>query len=242
MTNDPSKFVLSAYRPGGGDQEGPAFADALRAAAADPELRAWFERSRAHDAAVAAKLRSIEPPQGLRESILAGAAAGAGGRGAGWGWLAGLAASAAFVAGVFSFSPAANPPQAASAFANFAVDDMLTEQHGGRGEPSAALIGRLESPGAPMPKADELDFPKLEDTGCRTLRFGGRPLVEVCFMRNGTLFHLYMMPRGGSEPLFPQDAPSYVSLTGGTAAVWSDRGFNYALASEAGASALRRLF
>ena len=75
MTNQEAKFTLSAYRASGQDAGDPAFAEALRRTRDDPQLGAWFERARAHDAAVGAKLREIAPPGELRAAILAGARA-----------------------------------------------------------------------------------------------------------------------------------------------------------------------
>ena len=97
MNTEEAKFILSAYRPNGADTADATFGDALRMAGGDPQLGGWFERSRAHDAAVAGKLRQVVPPAGLREAILAGARVSDTRRrsGFGWGWAAGLAAAAA---------------------------------------------------------------------------------------------------------------------------------------------------
>ena len=66
MNNNEAKFILSAYRPGGRDAGDPGMATALAQAKSDPVLGAWFARERAHDAAVAWKLRAVVPPVGLR--------------------------------------------------------------------------------------------------------------------------------------------------------------------------------
>src|SRR5437879_363453 len=78
MTNTEAKFILAAYRANGGDAGDAAMADAVQQAKNDPLLRAWFQRAQGHDAAVAAKLREISPPAGLREAILAGGRASTG--------------------------------------------------------------------------------------------------------------------------------------------------------------------
>src|SRR5437868_8004817 len=77
MTNQEAKFILEAYRANGNDADQALFSEALRQARNDPALMAWFERARAHDAAIAGKLRQVAPPPGLREAILAGAKASA---------------------------------------------------------------------------------------------------------------------------------------------------------------------
>jgi hypothetical protein len=249
MTRDEAKFILGAYRPGGGDAGSAVFAEALRDADHDPALRTWFERSRSLDAAVVGKLREILPPAGLREAILAGARASGSGRRRRrrFVWIAG--AAAATVAVLLSFatwrpSPAAGGTEApeTEAIARFALDDMANGRHGGSGEESGALQSRLSTVGAPMPGAGEIDFAKLRATGCRTLHFAGREVLEVCFSRAGVEFHFYVFNRGASEPGVPSAGPSLLARAGGTAAVWSDKRFDYAVVTGAGIEAVRRLF
>ncbi len=243
MTIEEAKFTLSAFRPSGSDAGDAAFSEALRMSSEDPMLAAWFSQSRAHDGAVAAKIAQLAPPAGLREAILAGARAGGSQRssGLGWGWIAGLAAAAAVAIGVFSMRAPARPDSGASALAGFAINDMVNEKHGGRGEPTGALVSELQAKGARMPGADQIDFEKLRDTGCRTLNFAGHDVLEVCFARDGTLFHLYVTRRDGPIGDSVARGPSFIAEAVGSAAVWSDRRFDYAVASTAGIEAIRRL-
>jgi hypothetical protein len=243
MTNDEAKFILSAFRPNGSDTGNDTFCDALRMAGDDPVLGAWFAQSRAHDTAVAARLRQIAPPPGLREAILAGVkvSGSSSSSGLGWGWIAGLAAAAAVAIGVFSMRAPSHPDSGTTELAGFAINDMVMEQHGGRGEPAGALIAELQTKGARMPGADQIDFEKLRDTGCRTLNFAGHDVIEVCFARDGLVFHLYVTRRDGPLGDSVAKGPSFIAQAAGAAAVWSDRRFDYAIASTAGIEAIRRL-
>jgi hypothetical protein len=243
MRNEEAKFILSAYRPGGGDAENPTFTQALGMASADPALGAWFAQSRAHDAAVAAKLAQIQPPAGLREAILAGVKVSGSSKapGLGWGWIAGLAAAAAVVIGGFSMRAPAHSESGTTALADYAIDDMLNAKHGSKGEPASVLVADLQTPGKKMPGADQIDFEKLRDTGCRTLNFAGHDLIEVCFARDGAMFHFYVTRRDGPLGDSVAGGPSFITQSGGAAAVWSDARFDYAVASTAGVAALRRL-
>jgi hypothetical protein len=72
MTNECAKFLLCAYRSNGADAKDPAFQDALDQARCDPVLASWFRQQREFDEILSAKLRSVEPPPGLQEAILAG--------------------------------------------------------------------------------------------------------------------------------------------------------------------------
>jgi hypothetical protein len=240
MTNDEAKFILSAYRPNGSDAGNGTFSEPLRMAASDPLLAAWFERSRSHDLAVAAKLAQIMPSAGLREAILAGARVSESQRERGrrWAWVSGLSVAAAISLIVFSMKSPVRPDAPAEAYAGFAINDMVSEKHGGHGAPASALVASLQEEGAPMPGAGAIDFEKLKDTGCRTLRYSGHEVIEVCFVRDGALFHLYVSPRLGGVA---ESSPSFIAQAAGAAAVWSDRSFDYALASSAGIASLRKL-
>jgi len=243
MNTQEAKFILSAYRPSGGDTGDAAFVDALRMAGEDPALGAWLSRSRAHDAAVAGKLREINPPQGLRAAILAGARVSGSPRRSRsvWGWAAGLAAAAAVAFTVYTVRTPAASPSGSAALASFAIDDMLHAKHGSSGEASSALVAALQVEGAKMPAAASIDFDRLRDTGCRTLNFAGHDVMEVCFARGGTEFHFYMTRRDGPVGSSVERGPSFLAQAAGAAAVWSDGRFNYALASRAGVEAVRRL-
>jgi hypothetical protein len=240
MKSDEAKFILSAFRPDGSDSGNTAFAEALRMAASDPLLGAWFGRSRALDAAVAGKLREVAPPAGLREAILAGARVSRPRRGDGIGrwWISGLAAAAVLAVVVVSMKAPVRPEASAADFAGFALNDMLTGRHGGSGEPAGALVAALQTSGSRMPSAGAIDFDRLRETGCRTISFGGRDVIEVCFKRDGTQFHLYVSRRLGDSGA---GGPSFLAQAAGAAAVWSDDSFEYALASPAGTEAIRRL-
>ncbi|HEY1792809.1 MAG TPA: hypothetical protein VGG34_07815 [Opitutaceae bacterium] len=243
MTIDEAKFILSAYRPTGSDTSDQTFCEALRMAKDDPSLGAWLAQSRAHDSAVAAKLAQVAPPAGLRDAILAGVRVSDSGRssGLGWGWVASMAAAAALLVGVLWMRAPSSPDSGAATFGRFAINDMVTERHGGKGEPSAALVAELQATGSPMPGAGQIDFEKLRDTGCRTVTFAGHDVVEVCFNRDGSWFHLYVTRRDGPVGDSVARGPSYFKEAVGAAAVWSDKQFDYAVASTAGVDALRRL-
>lgn len=244
MTNEEAKFILSAFRPNGSDTENPRFGEALRMAGSDPMLGQWFARSRAYDSAVAAKLRQVAPPTRLRESILAGARVSAGPRSTAMRltWIAGLAAAAALAVIVATMKAPVHPDNLLPAFAGFAINDAVNGgKHVGHGEPSAALAAGLQADGAPMPGADQIDFDKLRDSGCRTLSFAGHDVIEVCFARNGVMFHLYVTRHDASMAEVAARGPTFIERAGGAAAVWTDRNLDFALVSSAGVAAIRRL-
>jgi hypothetical protein len=246
MTRDEARFVLAAYRPDGGDASDPALAGALHQAGLDPALGLWFERSRAFDSAVAGKLAGIAPPPGLREAIIAGGRMSRAPRPEQsrrpWPqrWVA-LAAAAALLFGVGLWSRArlASGP---AALAEFALDDLVHGRHGGTGEATGELERRLAATAQPLPAEMAVDFARLRATGCRTLHFAGRDVLEVCFERGGGEFHLYVMPRNGERDYGSGASPVLLARAEGAAAVWSDRQFDYAVVSHDGLDAVKRLF
>jgi hypothetical protein len=240
MTNSEAKFILSAYRANGRDASEPAFAEALQQASHDPELGAWFARSRAHDSQVSARLASIQPPAQLREAILAGARMGRKPSVSRWAWIPQLAGVAALIAVVFTVvSVRRQKAQAAASqtMASFALADMEHGHH--LGAPKDELSKFLFTSGTPLAAGMPVDFERLKAVGCRTLDVGGHTVLEICFNRGGTEAHLYVA-RASDMGMSPQ-GPTYVSESNGSAAVWSDSRFVYAVVTDADAGALRRI-
>ena len=242
MTNQEAKFILTAYRPGGGDAGDPALGDALAQSRRDPALAAWFAREQAHGAAIAARLREIAPPAGLREAILAGArASGAPARARqNWGLWLGLAAGVAILCAA-TVAWLGRPSARLARFERFAVNDTVIGGHESHGAPATALEEMLSRPtthlGGPLP----VDFAALRATGCRTLSFGGHDVIEVCFGRGGSMFHLYVLQRA-DFPRMPGDGSPVVGERTGTGFVsWMDGRNRYVVVGTGGAAAVRGL-
>lgn len=66
------RLYLQMMRPEGQDLNDAQVAGAVAAANDDPELHLWWENERAFDHAFAAALSTIQPPDSLRATILAG--------------------------------------------------------------------------------------------------------------------------------------------------------------------------
>jgi hypothetical protein len=249
MNNTEAKFILNAYRPNGRDASDPTFAGALAQAKADPALGAWLARAQAHDGAMTAKVREIAAPAGLREAILAGArvsdgqAAHRAGRRAWWlspGWMAMAAAVAVIVTAGVAFWPKA-VGTAPEALATFALDDMIHGRHGSHGEASRALQVLLSEPSTRLGAGLPVDFATLEATGCRTIAYQGHQVLELCFQHGQPVYHLYIIKQEDMPELSVKAAPAVIAKATGAAAVWSDARYHYALVSDAGEKAIRRV-
>jgi hypothetical protein len=259
MSNNEAKFILSAYRPGGHDASDPAMAQALEQAKADPALGTWFAREQAHGAAIAAKLREIAPPAGLREAILAGARVSgeaAFGEEVGaatkalepttkrswWARPVWLAAAAA-VAVLLSVATWRMVPVRGGTFEEFAVNfvnkGFLLQKHSAD---VAVLKTWLSEQHGPLPEALPAKFAELRALGCRTLDFKGREVSLVCFERGGKEFHVFVARRD-DLPDTMDAAPRFSVGANGTlaAATWADAKNRYVLVSDAGMAAVQQI-
>lgn len=242
MDNQEAKFILRAYRASGADASDPVFSGALEQARRDPELATWLKKEQALDRAVSQKMRSVVPPSGLRETILAGARVShvPSNRGQRAYWY-GLAASIALAIGLAVGWPQLSARTDVATLTNLVINDTVAGRHGSEGEPAGQLQQFLSDPSVKLASATmPVDFEKLRATGCRTLSLAGRDLVEVCFLRGGKGYHLYVMTRMDQVPRVPRLEER--SGGGAAAAAWSDERHSFILATVDGATALRSLF
>jgi hypothetical protein len=244
MSNDEAKFLLKAYRPGGHDAADPAMAAALEQAKRDPALAAWLQHEQAHDAAVAAKLREIVPPAGLREAILAGARASgpAPAPRARWRqpvWV-GVAAAVAVMLGLAVWWRLA--PAGGASLEELAVNFV---DHGFRLQKHSADVGALKAwlaeKKGPLPEALPAEFAHLRALGCRTLDFRGRDVSLVCFERGGKEFHVFVARRGDWPGMSGSATPRFLERNKLVAAAWSDTKHHYVVVSDADLAALKRV-
>ncbi|MSU25168.1 MAG: hypothetical protein EXS32_15285 [Opitutus sp.] len=246
MNNLEAKFILNAYRPGGRDAGDATFEPALAQARSDPALGAWFAREQTHGGAVAAKLREIAPPAGLRDAILTGARLGGSataGRRAWWAQPSWLVAAAAAV--LLAMGTALWPRWQAAGdgdLTTFAVEDAkLHVLHGGHGLAAAAWQTTLSQSSARVTGLPALDFSALRNTGCRTLSVAGHDVLEVCFQRDGKWFHCYIGRRADFSALANLASPLLVQRGAMGVATWADAAHVFVLASDAGLAAVQRL-
>ncbi len=244
MNNREAKFVLSAYRPNGLDATDPAFAEALAQAKADPELGAWLAREQAHAAAVADQLKSIMPPPGLRDAILAGGRLSrpAAQSSAWWRqpvWLAAAATLAILLVATSVFWTRAASGRTLEEYAlNFVARGFLLQKHGAD---VTELRAWLAERGGPVPRELPAKFARLRALGCSTLEFHGRELSLVCFEQDGREFHLFVADRIDLAAPGGSTEPRFFAGREHVAAAWSDTGSDYVLVSDADMPALRRL-
>jgi hypothetical protein len=242
MNNAEAKFILQGYRPNGADAPDATFAAALAQAQKDPALAEWFAKQQAFDAAVSAKLGHIAAPADLRAAILAGGRVTAAGVPArSWWNRPAWMAMAAGVAVMFAAGLALWPKQAV-AFNEFALADAkLSSTHGGMGGPIDTLQAILSQPNTKLGQKLPLDYAALHGTGCRTVAFQGRDVLEVCFSRNGAWFHCYIAKAADFPGLGLGSTPTLADKGGASIASWIDAGHVIVVVSKAGRKDLEAL-
>jgi len=244
MNNEEAKFLLQGYRPNGADAGDPAIQEALQQVQRDPALGEWFARQQAFDTAVGAKLKEVAPPAGLREAILAGGRVTAPDRSqARWWRSSAVLAAAAGLAVMFSVGVALWPkPAVASPLDQFALADARqSETHGGHGEGMVSLHRLLANPATRLGQPLALDFDALSKGGCRTVKFQGREVLEVCFERNGVWFHCYVARRADFPALAAGARPVLSEQDDATLATWADAAHVFVVVSKKGRAALEQL-
>jgi len=241
MNNAEAKFILQGYRPNGADAGDATFSAALAQAQNDPALGRWFAQQQAFDAAVGAKLAAVPVPADLRAAILAGGrvtTAGTAHR-AWWNrpaWMAAAGVAILLAAGVALW------PKQAAAFSDFAfADAKLSAMHGGHGHESNELQAVLNDPATRLGQKLPINFANLHETGCRTITFKGRDVLELCFKRNGVWFHAYIA-RAADFPRLALNSTPALEDRGSTAiASWTDHDHVIVVVSKTGRKNLEAL-
>jgi len=240
MDNQEAKFILKAYRPGGADAGNTVFAGALAQAARDPALHDWLEREQACDKAVAAKLKSVPIPAGLRASILAGGKMSAARR-SWWQqptWLA-VAASLAILLSTAVAWQLRGPHTNWNQLTAQILDDAAHEErHGSHGQAASQLVALVSQATTKLSSPLAIDLNRLKTDGCRVLNIGGHEVMEVCFERNGGVFHLYVMTRPSRDV---PSSPRFAAQNGVHSVMWTDARNLYVMASDKGDDALKAL-
>lgn len=241
MKHEEAKFILNAHRPNGADAADPAMAEALAEARKDPVLARWFERLGEFDRVVAAKLGEVAPPAGLRETILAGGRVEAVAATAWWRRpsLLAMAAGVAIVAAA-TFSLLPGRAEAAD-LASFAASDAQSRHLHGDGVAWNDFQAKLAEPATRLGQRLAVNFSALRTTGCRTISFQGRDVLEVCFNRDGKWYHCYIVRRADFPSLRGPEKPAITPEGAVHVATWADDTHLFLVVTKAGAEALQHL-
>lgn len=244
------KQKLLAYHPERGDTADPSIEEAYTQAQADPELREFLAQERAFDDAFAAKLKSLQPPAGLKAQVLAA-----------------LQEKLNAPAAPISAFPEPQPPSpenvvrpsfwrssttwsvAASILILIAAAALVTQNLLRVEEVPATVtntyvrsasthvqqisglhfasdMGEIQSylteRRAPIPAAIPPMLANLERIGCMPVEFDGVPAGLICFRGEDRTYHLYTIDKGQLRPDQVITEKQFIEVgAGNSAAVWS---------------------
>jgi hypothetical protein len=205
MTKEQAKIILQSRRPGGEDDNDPLVAQAIALAQSDPVLRAWWASESAVDAAIRGKLKQSSVPANLAEQIIAARRARPGAhRFSGRRYFA-LAAAFLILGVLVAIFLPRRTPEPKTEFAAFREDmgeflkvfpslDLETEK---MPEARAWLAQKPWLSSVEIPTALQR-FPTI---GCRELQWKDKRAVLICFMVDGEVIHLFVLP-GSAFPTF----------------------------------------
>ena len=243
MNIEEAKLILAAYRPGTADDADPHFAEALKLVRTDAELAAWFKAEQAADAALRAKLKSTPLPDDLLANIQSGLQERLNGRPRRNPFPLALAASIVvlgLLAGLLVFRP--DPKAVPGSFAAFREDMSQQLQTMPSLDFNTDRLVEVREWLAKQPLGGEVELPealtKFPSLGCRTMDWNGHKAALVCFMIEGEVLHVLVMPKG-DLPDAPNEAMVYAKVNGRNTATWTRGNHRFVAISQADESVMR---
>jgi len=241
MTKEEAKKILAANRPGDQDRLESAFAEALQEAEKDAELARWFAEEQEFDLAVAAHLKSIPVPFGLKTRILANMPPRNGSKSQ---WVVALTAAAA--AALFLLAQLISVSRGSAQHSGLLSDyeqEMMSfvklspplEMESLKIKPIEQWIAERKAPLADIPPG----IAAVETMGCRILSFRGYPVTLICFCHGNTVAHLFIVDRAALSALKPGKPPVFSSQDDWTVATWADQHYACMVAVHDGPAAAR---
>lgn len=231
MNEAEARVVLQAYQPEVDDKSDAQIAEALRLAAANPELAIWWEEEQAFDRAIAAQLESIPAPFGLKTRILAQAEEETPKRRNGWRWAFGGAVAVAALLVLAQVTDFWHKPQTVSVPHQYAREMASFIQLAPPLEMESNNLAQIKSW---LAQKDEkpVQIPArlaaLEPLGCRVLSFRGHDVTLICFHADGKrLAHLFVVDRAAMPKLQPGDKPIFSNQHGWMTATWAEQDYVY---------------
>ena len=248
MDTEQAKIILSAWRTGHAvPVDDPALQQALALLESDAALAKWFEKQSAYDDKVSAALRAIEPPEHLRESILAAikvAPLPSPPTRRFPIWLA-VAASLVLATGAAWWLTPRGPDAQFTAIRHQAA--WLTEVHGHSFGSRTGDMEKIRAWLADRGGAQNFVVPKglanLGGIGCEITSIAGTKVSLLCFHAGkDRSVHLYVMDRAQlAHP--PPSGRREMSQEGAYAlASWSEGDYSYILAQRGTVEDLPKYF
>ena len=208
MDKERARSILQCYKAGSLAEETELF-EALELAGTDAELRAWLHENERLDRAIGAKIRAAAPapPEDLAREIIRGLAARnipEPSRREKWLRPWAMAAAITVFLGISLMALKKNTANAPDELAGFRSEmasflqefpklDFYSEK---QAEIRQWLSSKERFSNAKIPASLE-KFPAI---GCREITWNGKNAVLLCFMADGEVIHLFLLPAAEWSP------------------------------------------
>ena len=227
MNADEAKEILASFRPGTEDEQDPLFAEARRFAEHDAEVAAWLKEQRAFDTAVSCKMQesSVPPMPAFSPADSAEPTWWRGKR------LLALAACL-FICGTLAalwYSTTSQPQTDTLASCRQDMADYLKQFP--RLDLETENLSDVQKWLADSQHLHDINLPdalkKFPTIGCRALSWHGRKLSLICFMADGEIVHLVLIPKTAFPGETIQEKPQFAEVHSTTTAAWRHGDFVY---------------
>jgi hypothetical protein len=194
MNREQARTILQATPPDGARDEA-LIAQALAAVRGDPELAAWWEKEQALDAAFRRKLREVPVPDALADRIIHHRRRAGFRSPAAYLPLAAVLVALGIVAAIF-FGRSLREPK--TEFAAFRNEMVLFLREFPRLDVETANLAEVRAWLRQKPWLASTDIPaslgRFPAIGCREITWRDRKAALVCFMVDGVVIHLFVLP------------------------------------------------
>jgi hypothetical protein len=247
MTTEEAKLILQSYRPGGGDDADPFFANALGLADIDRELNCWFARQQSFDGAMSRALQSENPPAGLRDAILARKTSPQAAKPGRLLYLLPLllsmAAAIMLFVGITFYHKASTSTIVGSNSTGMTVASFTSQVLGikERGEISLGKSGHdpeqlrpwLAQQGAPARFVLPPGLHRMPSHGCQSYTLGGTKVTMICFaIENGQVAYLFVVDKSALKDAASRSQPEFHEVNGLAFATWTSGDTSYVLTGD----------
>jgi hypothetical protein len=248
MNTAQAKIILSAHRPGRDDEiadedQLPDLETALACLETDPDLALWFAHQATTDEIMREALRTITPPDDLRNRILAEAKVTRFPKFSGpqfW-----LAAAACVLLGLSAFLLFPRQSQL-SPTSLVAQIPALNARHDHTLAVSPDALGEIRSWLAKNDAASDFILPKgladLQGIACEVASIDGTQVTILCFHINDKrIAHLYVVDRSRLKNPLDSSDPAFLQIGDTAIATWSAGSHSYFLSESGDSKDLERL-
>jgi hypothetical protein len=243
MNSKQAKEILAAFRPGTEDERDPVFTEALALAEHDPDLAVWLKEQQAFDAAVSRRAQAFTVPPALLEEIRVSVKKRRQTRLHRRSVLTALAACLAFSTTLAVYWWFHRIPSEVNQFAVCRRDMVAFLLKFPRLDLETVSVTEARRWLADTHHLQQIEIPvrllRFPTIGCRTILWHGQSLALVCFMVDGEVVHLILLPRGINADQLTA-TPQFARVAGVSTIAWSRGDLTYLLISKVSEDFLRQ--